>query len=208
MRLDRGLDRAAGKAAACSPTRARPGSFHSKLRPSLAACSLRTAVSHSCGNRPRPDFAYDLRRSYEPPVSGPIHYRCSPAVGERSIYQITFSLAEIAFLSLFGLSTAVIFVLLALVVVGLFARRLGRRGGALELLHTRFDFVHEANIFVVFHHPARGFIIGAADRARSQVDMADVAHLYPGEAQRHRKGEEGHAERHREPRLASHGDDR
>lgn len=70
-------------------------------RDSRAPSNAVHEVYRKCGNTPRPEIADDLRSPYEPPVSGPIPYRCSPAVRERSIYQITVSPAVIAFLSLF-----------------------------------------------------------------------------------------------------------
>src|SRR5512140_2107671 len=92
-----------------------------------------------------------------------------------------------------------IFLLLLVVLVG---RRFAfRRGGALEFLHPRFDLVHEADVLVVLHQLAGSFVVAADQRAGTQVHVAQVGQLQPGDVQQHGDGEERHGARHGEARL-------
>src|SRR5436190_14843252 len=113
-------------------------------------------------------------------------------------------LAVVAFLFLFGLSTRIVLALLFL-----FLRSgLGRRGGPLEFPQPRFNFVHESNVVVVLHDSAGGFVVSAAQSAGPQIGITQITYFHSCHAQRDRKREESHAERHRESRLARHRENR
>src|SRR5207237_460109 len=81
---------------------------------------------------------------------------------------LVLPLAVVAFLVLVRLSTGVVIFLFFFLLLGI---RLCRCGRSLELPHSRLDFIHEANIFVILDCPAGGLVIGALDSGGPQIQL-------------------------------------
>src|SRR5437899_562037 len=105
----------------------RRGSSRNKQLPGPDACNLRTWPFRRCGNMRLPKPRGGWHNSYEPPVHG--HRHNSRVVSGGGQHRLVLLLAVIAFLSLLGLSTGIVLVIL---IVFLLWCWFGGRGYLLE----------------------------------------------------------------------------
>src|SRR5438309_1504959 len=110
----------------------RPGSFRNKQLPSPGAYSLRTSLFRRCGSTRLPKPRGGWHNSYEPPVRG--HRHDSRIVSGGGQDGLVLLLAVIAFLSLLGLSTGVVLVILIVLLTRCWFRG---RGCFLEVPYPR-----------------------------------------------------------------------
>src|ERR1019366_4085021 len=181
-----------------------PGSPRNRSRPAPDVYSSRTVPFRKCGNRPLPAHRHDWRSSYKPPIYIRGQRRWDRPTGRsppRGPNRLAVFLGVVAILSLLWLPAGI--------VLAMFFRfrgeGFGGRVGPLQRAQLRFDLVHEADIFVVLHHPDLRAVIRMAHRRWPQVDLRHVLRLHAHCVQRQREREEDHPKRHHKPRLTHKG---
>src|ERR1700751_3307794 len=132
----------------------RQGMARRKLSRAHRGRNWRTAASRRCGSRPLLQLCCAWRSSYESPGRGHRHGRCS--IRRQCQKGLVLVAAVVSLLSGLGLSTGVI---LAILLPLFGCRCFGGRRRLLELLHSRLDLVHEADVLVVLHHAGGGGVV-------------------------------------------------